>query len=55
MKRILELLNLADGLEMQHHCKLVLKLLKENLIITLPSFQQVEAEEIPKMIENIKG
>lgn len=25
------------------------------LIITLPSFQQVEAEEIPVMIENIKG
>lgn len=25
------------------------------LIITLPSFQQVEAEEIPKMIDNIKG
>ncbi|MBK8944288.1 MAG: glycosyltransferase [Ignavibacteriae bacterium] len=25
-----------------------------NLIITLPSFQQVEADEIPKMIENIK-
>ena len=24
------------------------------LIITLPSFQQVEAEEIPKMIENLK-
>ncbi len=25
------------------------------LILTLPSYQQVEAEEIPKMVENLKG